>query len=104
MRTWQGHGRRARARNTGVRTLTKRCIRGITADRERCRDLVEHSIGIVTAIVPALGYDRASAIAKEALASNLSVRAIILRDGDLTPDAIDELLSPDAMITSRWVT
>ena len=51
----------------GVRTLTDRCIKGITANRERCRDLVENSIGIVTAVVPLLGYERASAVAKGVL-------------------------------------
>jgi aspartate ammonia-lyase len=81
-----------------VRTLTRRCIRGITADRDRCRDLVEGSIGVVTAVVPVLGYDRASAVAKEALASGLSVREILLRDGDLDEATIDAMLSPEAMV------
>ena len=86
----------------GVRTLTARCIRGIEADRDRCNELVERSIGVVTAIVPALGYERASAVAKEALESGLSVRDILKRDGDLTPEAIEEILSPDAMLSPRW--
>lgn len=89
--------------SAAVRTLTKRCISGITVDRDRCRELVEQSIGIVTALVPALGYDRASAVAKEALASSLSVRQIVERDGDLTPEAMEELLSPEAMLSPRWI-
>ncbi|MFT7463758.1 MAG: aspartate ammonia-lyase [Pseudohongiellaceae bacterium] len=86
----------------GVRTLTKRCIRGITADEERCRALVENSISVVTALVPRLGYDRSSAVAKEALESGLSVRDILERDGDLAAEAIDEMLAPDAMLSPRW--
>ena len=81
-----------------VRTLTSRCIRGIIANEERCRALVDRSIGVVTALVPILGYDRASAVAKEALHSGLSVRDIVLRDGDLDEARLDEVLSPDAMI------
>ncbi len=87
----------------GVRTLTRRCIRGIEADRDRAAELVERSIGVVTAIVPSVGYKRATAVAKEALESGLSVREILLRDGDLTREAIDEVLSPDAMLSPRWV-
>jgi len=84
-----------------VRTLTKRCIRGIEADEDRCRELVEHSVSLVTALVPVLGYDRSSAIAKEALGSRFSVREILERDGDLAPEAIAELLSPDGMVAPR---
>jgi aspartate ammonia-lyase len=84
-----------------VHVLTERCIRGIAANREHCRDLVEGSIGIVTAVVPALGYERASEIAKEALATGRSVREIIIAGGYLPPDRLDELLSVDAMTRPR---
>lgn len=85
-----------------VRTLTRRCVRGIEADRERCRELVEQSIGVVTALVPELGYERSSAVAREALASQLSVREILMRDGDLSEAALDDLLSPEAMLQPRY--
>jgi aspartate ammonia-lyase len=84
-----------------VRTLTARCIRGITANREHCRALVEGSIGLVTAVVPVLGYERASAIAKEALATGKPVRQIILDAGDIDEATLEELLSPEAMTTPR---
>jgi aspartate ammonia-lyase len=84
-----------------VGVLTERCIRGITANREHCRALVEGSIGIVTAVVPALGYDRASEIAQEALATGRSVREIILAHGDLPAEQLDELLSVDTMTRPR---
>ncbi len=84
-----------------VRTLTVRCIRGITANRERCRDLVEGSIGIVTAVVPALGYEKASEVAKEALSTGRPVREIILTRGLLDPETLDELLSAEAMTRPR---
>jgi aspartate ammonia-lyase len=85
----------------GVRTLSERCVRGITANVEHCRDLVESSIGIVTALVPVIGYERAGAVAKEALASGRSVRELLLEAGDLGREEIDRLLSPEAMTTPR---
>jgi len=85
----------------GVRTLTDRCIRGITANAEHCRAMVEGSIGVVTALVPALGYQRAGEIAKEALVTGRSVREIVLAAGDLPPARLDELLSPEAMTAPR---
>ncbi len=85
----------------GVRTLTERCVRGITANPERCRAMVEGSIGIVTALVPVLGYERAGEVAQEALATGRSVREIVLADGDLPEAQLDELLSPEAMTTPR---
>jgi Aspartate ammonia-lyase len=58
-------------------------------------------LGIVTAVVPVLGYDRASEVAKEALASGRSVREIILEKGYLPPETLDELLSVEAMTRPR---
>jgi aspartate ammonia-lyase len=84
-----------------VNTLTARCIRGITANAERCREMVERSIGLVTAVVPALGYETASEVATEALVTGRSVREIILARGLLSPGELDELLSPEAMTRPR---
>jgi aspartate ammonia-lyase len=84
-----------------VNTLTVRCIRGITANAERCREMVDRSIGIVTAVVPALGYERASEVAKEALETGRSVREIILTRGLLSAADLDDLLSPEAMTRPR---
>jgi len=85
----------------GVRTLSERCIAGITANRERTRAMVEGSIGLVTALVPVLGYERASAIAKEALASGRGVREIVRAAGDLDDAELDRLLLPEAMTRPR---
>jgi aspartate ammonia-lyase len=85
----------------GVRTLSERCIAGITANRERMHAMVEGSIGLVTALVPMLGYERASAIAKEALASGRGVREIVRAAGDLDDAELDRLLLPEAMTRPR---
>jgi aspartate ammonia-lyase len=84
-----------------VNTLTNRCIHGITANSEHCRQMVERSIGVVTALVPSLGYERASAVAKEALETGRSVREIVLTHGYLEPTDLDRLLSPEAMTRPR---
>jgi aspartate ammonia-lyase len=85
----------------GVRTLDSRCIRGITANREHNRTMVEGSIGLVTALVPALGYERASEVAREALTSGKTVREIVLEAGHLGDEELDRLLSPEAMTKPR---
>ncbi len=84
-----------------VETLTDRCIAGITANRERCLEMVEHSVGVVTALVPALGYDRASDVAREALETGRPVRELVLERGWLAADEVDRLLSPQAMTRPR---
>jgi aspartate ammonia-lyase len=87
----------------GVQTLTARCIRGITANAEHSREMVEGSTGLVTALAPILGYERASEVAKEALATGRTVREIVLEDGDLDAEELDRLLSPEAMTKPRPV-
>ena len=84
------------------RTLAQRCIDGITANREFCRQQVHNSIGLVTALNPHIGYERSSEIAKEALASGRSVYQIVLDKGYLTQEALDDLLSPENMTRPRY--
>jgi aspartate ammonia-lyase len=88
-----------------IESLTDRCIRGITANREHCLDLVNHSIGLVTALVPTLGYEVASGIARRALQEGRGVREIVLEEGLLSAEALDGLLRIEAMTRpSRSVT
>ncbi len=84
-----------------IDTLDRLCLRGIKAHPERTREMVERSIGIVTALVPALGYERASEIARDALASGTPVRDLVLTRGYLAEAELDELLSPEAMTRPR---
>ena len=77
--------------------LTNRCVEGITPNPARMRQLVEQSIGIVTALVPKIGYERASAIAKEALASGRGVYELVLEKGVVSREELDRLLNPDLM-------
>jgi len=90
--------------SSAVNVLTTKCIVGITANEDRCRDLVEHSIGIVTAVMPTLGYKRATEVAKIALETGVPVREIIRTKGWLTEAQLEELLSPEAMTKPRTLT
>src|SRR4051812_11010161 len=81
--------------------LRERCIDGITANPDRMREFVEHSIGIVTALVPVIGYDRATAVAKEALDSGRGVFEIVLERGLLTRDELNRTLNPEAMTAPK---
>jgi aspartate ammonia-lyase len=77
--------------------LRERCVVGITANPDRMRYFVEHSIGIVTALVPVIGYERATAIAKEALDSGQGVYEVVLGRGLLTRAELDRVLNPETM-------
>ena len=92
------------ALTAAVDTFTVNCIEGITANKKKCRDNVEKSTGVVTVLVPFVGYQRAAEIAKEALRTGISVREIILRDGILTEDELANVLDPVAMTEARRLT
>jgi fumarate hydratase class II len=73
------------------------CAAGIEADEVRMRELVDRSLMLVTALVPAIGYDRAAAIARKALAEGTTLREAALASGVLSADELDRLLDPTKM-------
>ena len=79
------------------RTFVDNCISGITANEERCSDLVENSVGIITAICPHVGYQPAADIAKKALRTGESVRSLIVKEGLLTAEELDQIMAPAGM-------
>lgn len=81
--------------------LRERCVVGITANREHLRAMLERSIGVVTALVPYIGYERASAVAREALQTDRGVYELVLEKAWLTQEQLEEVLSPDAMTKPR---
>ncbi|MFJ7437132.1 aspartate ammonia-lyase [Methylorubrum thiocyanatum] len=83
--------------SAAIDTLTKRCVEGIEADRERCRSLVQGSIGLVTALAPTLGYEASSRIARRALKENRPVAELVLEEGLLTEAQLNALLELEAM-------
>ncbi|MCQ4670997.1 aspartate ammonia-lyase [Lactonifactor longoviformis] len=80
-----------------VQTFVDNCVKGISANAERCRQLVEGSVGVVTALCPHIGYQKAAKIAKKALASRKSVRDLILEEGIVEKDKLEYILDPLAM-------
>jgi len=83
---------------SGMETLAYRCINGITANAERCRSMVENSIGLVTALNPLLGYETSTMLAKEALEKNRGVYELVLEKKLLSREELDEVLKPENMI------
>jgi aspartate ammonia-lyase len=85
----------------GCTTLAMRCVKGITANTDHLRRSVEHSIGIVTALNPHIGYANATAVAQEALASGKSVYALVLEKKLLSKERLDDLLRPENLTQPR---
>ena len=77
-----------------VETLVDNCIVGITANEERCRQLVENSVGIITAICPHVGSEKTADIAKKAINSNESVRSLILKENIMDEEELSRILDP----------
>ncbi len=82
----------------GCLTLSERCVVGITANRDDLREMIDKSIGIVTALNPHIGYENASAVAAEAYKSGRGVVEIVLEKGLLNKEELDEILRPESLI------
>jgi fumarate hydratase class II len=80
-----------------ARLFAEKCVKGLTADVERCRELVSRSLMLVTALNPIIGYDRAAIVAKEALASGRTLREIVLEKQWVDAATLDRALDPHAM-------
>ncbi len=83
---------------SGARVFTERCVAGLEADVDRCRQLVDQSLMLVTALNPALGYDTAASIAKEAFKTGRTLREVVLARGLLDAKTLDTLLDPTSML------
>lgn len=82
----------------GMDTLKYRCIDGITANVDHCRNMVMNSIGLVTALNPILGYESCTKVAKRALEENRGVYELVLEMNLMTKAELDEALKPENMI------
>ncbi|MEQ7920846.1 aspartate ammonia-lyase [Xanthomonas sp. WHRI 1810A] len=83
--------------------LREHCIVGITANEARCRELVEHSIGLVTALNPYIGYENATRIARIALQTGRGVLELVREEGLLDDVMLADILRPENMIAPRLV-
>jgi aspartate ammonia-lyase len=84
-----------------LRALGRLCVQGITANEERCRWYVEHSVSLVTALNPKIGYARAAEIAKRAIAAGKSIREAVNAEGLLSAEEVEEVLNTYAMTESK---
>ena len=88
-----------------IKTLTNgtnmfyyECVKDLTVNKERCREYVEQSIGIITALCPSMGYDQASSLAQQALEENKNIRDVLINSGVIDADDVDIFLDPRKMI------
>jgi fumarate hydratase class II len=81
----------------GARVFAERCVQGLSAEEARCRELVDRSLMLVTALNPLIGYDAAAAVAKEAFAQNKTLREVVLEKNLLDAATLDRALDPLAM-------
>ncbi len=72
--------------------LADRCVEGVVANRERCQEMVEKSLAMVTALAPRIGYDQAAEIAKEAFATGRTVRELALEKEVLPVEELTRVL------------
>jgi fumarate hydratase, class II len=77
--------------------FTEKCVVGIEANEERCRELVELSMAMVTSLAPKIGYDRAAEIAKESARTGKTVREICREKNVLLENELEGALDPVAM-------
>ncbi|MBQ3529946.1 MAG: aspartate ammonia-lyase [Oscillospiraceae bacterium] len=80
-----------------VNTLTVNCVEGITANEQRCLDLLNASVGTITAVCPYIGYAQAATLAKEALKTGIPVRKLLLERGVLTIEEMENILNAHNM-------
>ncbi|MCG3088228.1 aspartate ammonia-lyase [Sporosarcina cyprini] len=81
----------------GIDVFRRYCLAGITANEEQLRSNVENSIGILTALIPAIGYETSSQIAREAFATGVPVRELCLKYDVGSAEDVDRLLRPYPM-------
>jgi aspartate ammonia-lyase len=82
---------------SAMTTLETRCVDGIVADEERCRELLDRSTAVATALSPYIGYARTAEIAKESVRTGKPIRELVLERKLLDARQLDRILSPEGM-------
>jgi aspartate ammonia-lyase len=81
----------------GVRAFTERCVEGIEADAERCRELMDQSLMLATALTDYIGYEAAAGLAKRAYAERKTIREVALEEGIADAEQLDKVLDATPM-------
>lgn len=84
--------------SNGVEALTDKCLTGIEANEDRCKDFVEQSLALCTSLATEIGYDRAAEIAKKAYRTGKTVREVAKEENVVSPEHLDEILDPESML------
>jgi len=87
----------ARLIANGSEVFAEKFVAKLEADADHCAERVEQSMALATALNPAIGYDKASKVAKKALAEDKTIREVVLDEGYLDEDEVDEVLDPEKM-------
>jgi len=82
---------------TGSDNFRKRCIEGLSANEQRCGEMVEQSLAFATSLAPEIGYERAAEIAKKAYTSNKTIKEVAKEEGLFSDEKLDSLLNPKRM-------
>lgn len=83
--------------SAAAKLFAEKCIDGITANEDRCTASLENSLAMSTGLVPVIGYERAAAIAQEALRTGKTVRGVAMEQKVLPEAQLEELLDPIRM-------
>ncbi|HAB19360.1 MAG TPA: aspartate ammonia-lyase [Verrucomicrobiota bacterium] len=81
-------------------TLRENCVLGITANQERLAKQVASFVGVITALIPEIGYEAAAKLAKEALSTNANIADLVVSSGQITREKVTELLSPERLTSN----
>ena len=83
--------------SNGSVVLAEKCVNDLKADRERCQQMVERSLAMVTSLAPRIGYDKAAGIAKEAYQTGRTVREVAMEKKILSQEELEQALDPWSM-------
>jgi fumarate hydratase class II len=81
----------------GASNFTRRCVEGLEADRERCKEMIERSLALATALAPKIGYDAASRIAKKAYDQRKTIREVVEEEGLFSEETLNRLMDLESM-------
>ncbi len=85
--------------SNGIENFTTRCLRGLKADKQRCREMIERSLALATVLTPKIGYEEASRIAKKAYKNKKTIREQVEKEGLFSKEELDQLFDPQSMVS-----
>lgn len=91
------------ALSNGAKLFAERCVAGLEVNEARCKELVDRSLMLVTALNPYIGYDKAAYVAKKAYRENKTLKQVVLEEGLLDEETLNKALDPKAMTHPRDV-